>query len=645
LVRVAADSTRTRPSEAPGEPDVSTHQLLRQGAQALWEVGDLHIAQSCFESAYRRAERESDPQGMAEAAVGLTGLGVYDYHSYVQATVVRDRVRRAAAAVVPDSPLGLRLRARLAAESDFRRGEHGRILALAERALPADDPIPAAEALNLVHHCLLGPGHGRLRRRIADDLTAAAARTRRRGDRLLGMLWRGVDLVLDGDPDAPRCLARLRALPEARDHRAVDCAVQAIDVMFDIRAGRFEHAERAARRCAEAGAAAGQPGAGARYAAHLLAVRWYQGRVAEMLPTLDATAAAPSLSPTDHSFQAALALACASAGQHRRAQAVLAGLTRRGLRDLPRSGTWLATMYWTVEAAHALGDARTAAEAYDLLLPYARLPVTAGPGIVCLGVAEHALGLAKLTVGEVSAAGEHLRRAVRDNQAIGHLPAAALAGHRQAAALAGPARSAASTEALAARREAARLGMRLPDSSARPASPGPAPISCRRRQGYWWLEVAGRHAVVRHSRGLAHLAVLLANPGQEIPALDLASGPSDTRRTAGIAAQPLLDENAIRQYQRRLQELERQVETDGRARAERDWLRGQLRSAAGLAGRPRAFATDDERARIAVGKAIRRALGRIADADPELGRVLAASVHTGQRCAYVPAGPEAAAGS
>jgi len=175
----------------------------------------------------------------------------------------------------------------------------------------------------------------------------------------------------------------------------------------------------------------------------------------------------------------------------------------------------------------------------------------------------------------------------------------------------------------------------LPKNSVRR---GPPPISCRRRQGYWWFEAAGRQAIVSHSRGLAYLAVLLANPGREIPASDLASGLSQARRATGVAAQPLLDDEAIRHYRRRLEQLERNAEPTGQARAERDWLRGQLRSAAGLAGRTRAFATEDERARIAVGKAIRRALGRIADADPELGRALAEAVHTGQRCAYVPHG-------
>jgi len=39
---------------------------------------------------------------------------------------------------------------------------------------------------------------------------------------------------------------------------------------------------------------------------------------------------------------------------------------------------------------------------------------------------------------------------------------------------------------------------------------------------------------------------------------------------------------------------------------------------------------------VAVGKAIRRALARIAEADPILGDHLRQTVHTGVRCSYWP---------
>jgi hypothetical protein len=69
---------------------------------------------------------------------------------------------------------------------------------------------------------------------------------------------------------------------------------------------------------------------------------------------------------------------------------------------------------------------------------------------------------------------------------------------------------------------------------------------------------------------------------------------------------------------------------------ERDWLIAELAAAAGMGRRSRIFTGGEERARVAVGKAIRRAVARISEADPELGAHLRATVQTGMRCTYTP---------
>ena len=107
----------------------------------------------------------------------------------------------------------------------------------------------------------------------------------------------------------------------------------------------------------------------------------------------------------------------------------------------------------------------------------------------------------------------------------------------------------------------------------------------------------------------------------------------------------MLDDKALADYRHRAGQLSaeiaglesggRQDEAD-RARAEREWLSAQLASAAGLGGRVRSFPDEPERARVAAGKAIRRALARISEADPVIGEHLRQSVHTGVRCSYWP---------
>ncbi|HEY5788556.1 MAG TPA: hypothetical protein VIT65_27670, partial [Microlunatus sp.] len=69
-------------------------------------------------------------------------------------------------------------------------------------------------------------------------------------------------------------------------------------------------------------------------------------------------------------------------------------------------------------------------------------------------------------------------------------------------------------------------------------------------------------------------------------------------------------------------------------REERDAITAYLASATGRAGRSRYTGSHDERARVAVRKAIVAAMARIAEADPWLGRLLRDRVRTGLECCY-----------
>jgi len=146
---------------------------------------------------------------------------------------------------------------------------------------------------------------------------------------------------------------------------------------------------------------------------------------------------------------------------------------------------------------------------------------------------------------------------------------------------------------------------------------------------------------------MAHLGVLIANPRHEVQAVDLVAGLAALGSAVSDAktTYPVLDREAISEYKTRLNRLNAEIEQmesagsvrDASARVERDWLTAQLASATGLGGRTRPFPDEAERARVAVGKAIRRALARIAEADPVIGEHLGQAVRTGTRCSYWPA--------
>ncbi len=668
-----------RPPVPPAAPAPDPVQwLLGNGTRAVWVTGDLSAGRAWFQDAWAAARGTGGAAALADAALGLGGLRAGERRG-ADADQVLARQRLALAGLDPDSLAALRLRVRLAAEADHRAGRHEAIVAEAALARRHGDPVAWAEAASLAYQCLLGPEHTQARYGLAQELIELGDRTGRPGDLLLGLLWRVVDRYLDGAANAGRALAELRGRLDQDDHLAVGYLVAAIEVMLSIRAGRFEPAQALAAACARRGAAAGDPDATGWFGLQTLAIRWYQGRVGELVPMLDELVDSPSIAAADHWPLAALALATASAGDHGRAAGALARLGAAastvdgrgaaastvdgrgtGLAELPRGGTWLVTLYAVVETAYLLDDRSTAQAAYELLLPYARLPMLGALAATCFGSVRYALGVASLTGGDVHQSVAHLRAAVQDNLALGHWPAATLARARLAEALAlrgEPGDQAESAqESDIALRQAGGLGMALPPARTRPepagpgaARPDPRPARCQRRGRQWEVELGYRAVAVDNSVGMRYLAVLLANPGHEIPAIELAAGPGSSAvaaaGTAPVSAQPVLDEVAKRQYRQRLAQLQADLdryEARGdahgarRVLAERDWLLAELSAAAGLGGRSRPFAGTEERARVAVGKAIRRALDRIAAADAAIGRELRACVHTGLRCSYRP---------
>jgi hypothetical protein len=593
--------------------------------------GDLRGARELYDAAYREAERVGDGRALAEAALGLGGLWVHEHRTAAGAILLEERLRRALSLVDPDSPLALRLRIRLAGETDYRAGTAATVLPLLEEARRSGDPVARAEALSVAHHCLLDPGHSTLRRSLAAELVAGSFGTARRSDLLMGLLWQTVDLYLDADPHAGRRLAELRELLAEQDHGAVGFVVDAIDVMHAIRAGDLDRAESLATACAARGREAGDVDATGWYGAQLVTIRWYQGRLVEVLPALAELADSPTLSAIDNAFRAALAVAAALAGDRPAATSALATLCGNDLADLPRSSSWLVTMNGAVEAAYLLDDAQTAGRAYDLLTPYAEYPMIASLGATCFGTVAHALGVASLTTGDLDRAVTHLRAAVQQNLALGHWPAVIASRRRLAEALnrrGGPADQAEAHRELAtATDEASARGVTASDDTA---------ATCTREGRYWRVGLGHRTVLVEHRIGMLHLAVLIANPGQEIDAIELAAGTS-ALEAAGGTSQPVLDRAAIRAYHDRLALLRKEIEAGHdveRAQAERDWLVAELAGATGLGGRTRAFAGNRERARIAVGKAIRRAVEHIAKADAVIGEHLATAVRTGMQCSY-----------
>jgi len=164
-----------------------------------------------------------------------------------------------------------------------------------------------------------------------------------------------------------------------------------------------------------------------------------------------------------------------------------------------------------------------------------------------------------------------------------------------------------------------------------------------RRGEVWTLSFEDGQALLKHSKGLADLATLLANPGTEIAAAALMNGARLT--PALLGSDDMVDERALSEFRARVQAIEEDLDESRsfndlgrieRLEQERDAILAELRVATGLGGRSRKLKDPGERARKAVSARIRESIQRIAEAHPAAGEHLAAAVRTGAFCCYEP---------
>ena len=175
-------------------------------------------------------------------------------------------------------------------------------------------------------------------------------------------------------------------------------------------------------------------------------------------------------------------------------------------------------------------------------------------------------------------------------------------------------------------------------------SPAPVANVFRLDHDVWTLGWDGAQVRVPDAKGLRDLHTLVANPGAEITATDLATGGV----AATTSAAPMLDQRAKDDYRHRLDELDDAIDRamlrhrDQQAaelEAERKALLDELRRAAGLGGRDRRLNDETEKMRKTVTARIRDTLRKLDDRHPALAAHLRASVRTGAHCCYAPAEP------
>jgi tetratricopeptide (TPR) repeat protein len=399
---------------------------------------------------------------------------------------------------------------------------------------------------------------------------------------------------------------------------------------------------------------------------HRFLLRREQGRVAEEEASLRTAAEEYPWYPL---FRGELACLLLDVGREADARSVFAELARDDFAAIYPDSEWLFGMCLAGEAGARLGDVPAAEKLYDRLVLYAgRHSIGLAEG--SMGVVDRYLGLLASTLGRPDDAVNHLADAVRLNDGMGARPWTAHCQHDLAEVLRrrdapGDRTRAAELDRIA-RTTATQLGMTvLADRidgggvvlGADAAPVADTTIAAFRREGeYWSVEFQQEAFRVRDSKGMRHLARLLASPGREVHALDLVRLESPRTSVAVAVGEPLsvddlgdvgpsLDDEAVAAYRTRLEDIRAElaeaeswndVERVDRLKSEEEALAHELGAAFGLGGRDRPAASAAERARVNVTRAIRSALDRIGEQSESLGRHFDATIRTGTFCSYGP---------
>jgi hypothetical protein len=206
-----------------------------------------------------------------------------------------------------------------------------------------------------------------------------------------------------------------------------------------------------------------------------------------------------------------------------------------------------------VEAAVAVADHPLCERLLDDLMPVADGCAVNGALVCFMGAHAHRVGRLHAALGRSNSARDWLQRALGT-----HVTLRARAWEAETcAALATVGGSSADGYAARARAIAVELG--LPGLAVQMgaqlnATPAPGSGASLRRVGDMWeVGYGGRTAYVRDVKGMHDLAKLLARPGIEIPAIDLAGVTGGPQRPE--ASGPTLDRAALAAYRRRLVEL------------------------------------------------------------------------------------------
>ena len=668
---------------SPPVEERTRYELLMALARAQQQAGDLTLARETFMRAVKAARALASPELLAKAAIAYTGF------IESKADDSRTSVLEEALAVLSQEDSALRARilvllanrvktARFASpEASARNWQRGWQLATEgiEMARRVADPENLWAALwdwhfsAMVHRETLDE-----RGRVADELVELAVASGNRERLVLARQWRAADYFAAGD--IPAFAAELEIARRDADELRMPFLLWGVVMMqagLALFRGDLDEGERYALDALRHGERAEFRDVEGTFYLQTGELYQHRAQFPQWERFLQEFIDRHGLrGKTDCSWMALGRIAFLT-GREDEALAIyrdqLPGFTpERFVRARLCCPTQLAQLAWLVQADEGID------RIWEILLPHAGTHASLAIGHSSAGACDRYLAQVAALQGRFDDAEEYFRSARELNVRM-ETPlweAYTLADHAQMLVRRGRAadRDRAGKLADAAAAHFARLGMHFWEGRARallrgregptPAASTPMTLDRPRliQEGeYWAFHYEGNVARLRDSKGLRYLARLLRSPGQEVHALDLVVGDSGAGTAPGRASEhelsragagdagAMLDPQAKAAYRRRLEDLRDELDEAtynndmgraARAQEEMDFLLAELSAAVGLGGRDRKAASDAERARQSVTRAIKGAIERLGEAHAPLGDHLRTTVRTGIYSSYVP---------
>ncbi|HEY6593859.1 MAG TPA: AAA family ATPase [Asanoa sp.] len=630
-LRSAIDAANGKPSEA------DLVHLLTTEADLRLRAGDASRAHALLDTAWARATATGTAELVGAVALGLDRLDARFAMPRADLIGVLETAREAVRS--SGTPAEARVTAALARQLQHSvPADRPGARSLAEHAVriarTVPDPTTLASCLLALHDTLWTPGTAAERARITAEIADLAKRANDAERHAQALLLTATGQLESGSAAFRATFAEYAYLTVRLRQPRHDYLLRTRQAALALIDGDIETGERLSADAAALGEKVGDSDTGnVRMSQRLEVVRARND--ATELREMAAEAVRWWIGAPAHAHAVAAGFS-ARAGDLDTARRELDTVLALDWRT-DRSYLWSVLVGEMTTAAIALEDRPLCEHLLDDLRPIADTCAVNGALVCFMGAHAHRVGLLYAALGRPAPARQWLRHALDIHRRLN--ARAWLAETLDA--LAGTGGPGAAEHARHARVVRAELGLAPPVVIDRTDDPP----RLRRVGDMWEASFRGDTVYLRDVKGLHDLAALLANPGVDLPAVQLAGAEvSDGPRTA--RSDPVLDRAALVAYRRRLTELDEELaaaradaDLAGQRRAsdEREQLLGELGRATRPDGASRAIGTSTaERARKAVTARVRDAIRRITDALPALGSHLDRTIRTGTVCRYEP---------